>query len=227
MANFHSNVLAISASEQDMCKVLWRIAENLNENSGTTEFDISGMESTESARDLYRDVVRTIGSHYWLCFCESSSVSPLSDSAAVGMIPTSLGYTLFISYSTAWESNDEDISAFFRSLPAGNYGVTLLDADEEDWYETINMFCGLHRGGKYLRNAKTVLEDDMYEQADLLERHNATDWDAIRESSDLALVSQHIALAQWNDWHDEEGEDIEDENECPLPLADRRRSNPN
>lgn len=222
MANFHSNVLAISASEQDMHKVLWHIAESLDANKEDTDFDISRVEDAEDTLSLYRKLAMEIDANYWLCFTKNPEARPASETASVTLLESSAGYTLAIHYSTAWESNEEDVSSFFQNLPAGVYGVTFMDADEYDWYETINLLNCLHHGGASLRDTENIFEDGMYDQVDMLKRHNSTDWDAVRDSSDLALVSQRIALGWWDDWYDENNDYIEDKNPWTLRRAGNR-----
>ena len=53
MANFHTNYFVVAADEDNMCKILARMAMNLAANKEYTDFDLANIDGLNTARDLY------------------------------------------------------------------------------------------------------------------------------------------------------------------------------
>ncbi len=68
MANFHENNLVIAADEENMCKVLTRIAENLAANSEETGFSLDQIEGKTTTAKLYYVIASYIDAYYWCAF---------------------------------------------------------------------------------------------------------------------------------------------------------------
>lgn len=68
MANFYENVFAIAANEENMRKVLARMAMNLAANEERTIFDMSCIEGCETAEDVYGAIGYMIEAHYVFAF---------------------------------------------------------------------------------------------------------------------------------------------------------------
>ena len=68
MANFHTNYFVVAADEDNMCKVLARMAMNLAANKEYTEFDLANIDGLNTARDLYYQVGPAIDAWYIFAF---------------------------------------------------------------------------------------------------------------------------------------------------------------
>lgn len=68
MANFHTNCLVVAADEENMCKVLVRMAKNLDANRENTEFDFASIEGLTTARDIFYQVGPSIEDWYIFSF---------------------------------------------------------------------------------------------------------------------------------------------------------------
>ena len=68
MANFHENLLAIAADDENMCRVLARMAMNLDANKQYTDFDIENIDGLDSARDIYYEVGPAVEFNYIFAF---------------------------------------------------------------------------------------------------------------------------------------------------------------
>ena len=86
MANFHTNYFVIAANEEDMCKVLVRMAMNLAANKEYTGFDLADIEGLTTARDIYYQVRPAIDSSYIYAFAGA----PILESVEAG---EDLGWT--------------------------------------------------------------------------------------------------------------------------------------
>ena len=83
MANFHTNYFVVAADEDNMCKVLVRMAMNLAANKEYTDFDLASIDGLDSARDLYYQVGPAIGAWYIFAFAGA----PIPEDAAVQHTP--------------------------------------------------------------------------------------------------------------------------------------------
>ena len=68
MANFHINLFVIAADEDNMCKVLARMAMNLAANKEYTGFDLANIDGLDTARALYYQVGPSIDACYIFAF---------------------------------------------------------------------------------------------------------------------------------------------------------------
>ena len=68
MANFHTNYFVVAADEDNMCKVLARMAMNLAANKGYTDFDLANIDGLNTARDLYYQVGPAVDAWYIFAF---------------------------------------------------------------------------------------------------------------------------------------------------------------
>ncbi len=90
MANFHENVFAIAANEENMRKVLFRMATNFAANKEYTSFDIRRIEGCETAEDMYRVVAWVIDACYVFAFAGAPIPEGVeSDGASGWSSPTS------------------------------------------------------------------------------------------------------------------------------------------
>ena len=115
MANCHTNNLTIAASDEDMCKVLTRMAMNLAANKEITDFDLSCIEGLDNARDLYYEIGPAIDSWYWCCFAGA----PVPEDASAG---ESLG----------WSSSTSSAGGFMAQLAAMQMATQQYNAENPD-----------------------------------------------------------------------------------------------
>lgn len=115
MANFHTNNLTIVASDEDMCKVLVRMAMNLAANRETTSFDLSSIENLDNARDLYYEVGPSIDAYYWCCFAGA----PVSEEAMAGE-------------NIGWSSPTSSAGEFMIQLAEMQMAMQKLNAESPD-----------------------------------------------------------------------------------------------
>lgn len=83
MANFHENLLAIAADDENMCRVLARMAMNLDANKQYTDFDIENIDGLDSARDIYYEVGPAVEFNYIFAFAGA----PVPKEVAEGNTP--------------------------------------------------------------------------------------------------------------------------------------------
>lgn len=86
MPNFHDNHFIVAADEENMCKVLWRMAMNLAANNEDTYFSMDELDGVTTARDIYCQVAPFIDTSYEFAFAGA----PVPDKVAKGNI---LGWT--------------------------------------------------------------------------------------------------------------------------------------
>lgn len=136
---------------------------------------------------------------------------PMSDTASVGIDRFGENWVITVDYSTAWRANSDDIDLFFMGLPAGDYGVAFLDADEYDQFEDVTVFVGLHHGRAGLRAAEIRRDDvlGMDERKELKSQLTLVTKSLVADPAELAEV---VGICGWSSgWEDEdEYEDEED-----------------
>lgn len=64
MANFHENVLAIAANEENMIKVLFRMGTNLVANGVHGGFYLDEIAELDTAKDVYYEVAPALVSNF-------------------------------------------------------------------------------------------------------------------------------------------------------------------
>ena len=101
MANFHENMLAIAANEENMCKVLVRMAMNLAANKEYTDFDMKDIAGLETAKELYYEVGPVIDSNYIFAFAGA----PVPEGVAANATP-------------GWTSSTSSEGGFMKQLQA-------------------------------------------------------------------------------------------------------------
>lgn len=233
MANFHTNNLVIAANDEDMKKVLGRMALNLTYNHETTGFADSVDDITD-VRQMYHLVGPYIDGCYMEVFCGAPTgtagmrivqaadlgngismqvaVAPsgrgMSDTASVGFNRYGSIYVLTVDYSTAWQPNVEDLDAFFQGLPSGDYGIAFYDADEGDGYESISVFSGLHHGGAAMCEADVPLVAQV-DSDDLRQQKRKQRGIRLSDVASLAKMARVAATRSWSefDWDDDEERD--------------------
>ena len=84
MPNFHSDVLAIAANEENMCKVLARFGMNLAANKEYTDFDMRDLEGLETAKELYYEVGPQIDANYIFAFAGAPVPEDIAKNATPG-----------------------------------------------------------------------------------------------------------------------------------------------
>lgn len=90
MANFHTNNLVITANEEDMKKVLARIAMNLAANEEHTHFSIDEIAGLNTAKELYHVVAPVVDAYYIFAFSGAPVPEDVTANAAPGWTtPTS------------------------------------------------------------------------------------------------------------------------------------------
>lgn len=209
MPNFHTNMLAIAANERDMLAVLRQIATNL---ACAKEADYDDL--LEDARDpghAFSRLRNGLESWYWLAFMPDNAVPsgrPLSDTGDASLQRFGETYAFSLSYSTAWASNVEDVSALFELLPPGGYGVAFLDGDEYDGYSTINSVAGTLRGGCPLWDLEDPVDipSDAEDAVGYARSAAAND---LAEEQDLGRVASTVAACLWPDYSSALGVDSE------------------
>lgn len=112
MANFHSNYLVITANEQDICKVLTRMAENLAANSEYTNFSIDCINGIDTARELYYQVGPFIQSSYIWVFAGA----PIRDDIAA-------------QNTAGWTSPTSSENGFMQQVAALSMAMNSLNAN--------------------------------------------------------------------------------------------------
>lgn len=115
MANFHTNYFVIAANEEDMCKVLVRMAMNLAANKEYTGFDLADIEGLTTARDIYYQVRPAIDSSYIYAFAGA----PILESVEAG---EDLG----------WTSPTSSKGGFMMQLAAMAQAMEQLNANAPD-----------------------------------------------------------------------------------------------
>lgn len=124
---------------------------------------------------------------------------PLSETATVSMDRFGQTFVLRISYSTANNSNREDVCCLFQMLPKGKYGLAFLDADEYDGYDMIEIFSALSSGGSSGSGFDNQTFDveraaQIYEDAKGIARTDLSACDDLEE----AAVS--FAICKWSEF---------------------------
>lgn len=84
MANYHENVLAITADEENMCKVLFRMGMNLAANREYTNFDLQSIEGLETAEEIYRKVGPEIDGNYIYVFAGAPVPKDIAENETPG-----------------------------------------------------------------------------------------------------------------------------------------------
>lgn len=261
MANFHTNLLVVAASERDMLKVLRLGARNVLACADNTCLSLRNFEHYENAAALYRQLegylegwyayalsgasettVQTAGGADARGLPEKSAVTwganelgraaiadgmgglashlgglaegpnvkirvsmaptarPLSDAADVRLDEYAGLLVLSMAYSTAWEPNSGDVDAFFELLETGDYGATFLDADEGDGYSEVSAFCGLHHGGRGLKDLDAPRANGLVDALELrrdAERYARVDREGIHDLAELAYA---VAVCRWPEY---------------------------
>ena len=209
MPNFHTNMLAIAANVRDMLAVLRQIATNL---ACAKEADYDDL--LEDARDpghAFSRLRNGLESWYWLAFMPDNAVPsgrPLSETGDASLQRFGETYAFSLSYSTAWASNVEDVSALFELLPSGSYGVAFLDGDEYDGYSTINSIAGTLRGGCPLWDLEDPV-DIPSDAEDVVGYARSAAANDLAEEQDLGRVASTVAACLWPDYSSALGVDSE------------------
>lgn len=125
---------------------------------------------------------------------------PLSDSADVHLHEYASTFVLSIGYSTAWEPNSGGLDAFFELLKPGDYGVAFLDADEGDGYLEVSTFCGLHHGGRGLKDLDAPRVDSQCDALDL--ETDAKKYVKIKREEICSIVelAYTVAVCRWPEY---------------------------
>lgn len=84
MANFHEDLLVITAREQGMTNVLKRIALNLAANNKITNFDISRIDGLNNPRYIFHIISVPIDNHYMCAFTGAPLPSAIEEAQADG-----------------------------------------------------------------------------------------------------------------------------------------------
>lgn len=124
---------------------------------------------------------------------------PLSETGDASLQRFGETYALSLSYSTAWESNVEDVSALFELLPPGGYGVAFLDGDEYDGYSTINSVAGTLRGSCPLWDCEDVV-DIPSDDEDMVGFARSAAENDLAQERDLGRVASTVAVCLWPDY---------------------------
>lgn len=124
---------------------------------------------------------------------------PLSETGNAYLQRFGETYALGLSYSTAWESNVEDVSALFELLPPGSYGVAFLDGDEYDGYSTINSVAGTLRGSCPLWDCEDVV-DIPNDDEDMVSFARSAAENDLAQERDLGRVASTVAVCLWPDY---------------------------
>lgn len=83
MANFHTNYFVVAADEENMCKILWRMAMNLAANTEYTGFSMADVEGLTTARDIYFQVGSALDASYIFAFAGA----PIPEDVAEKNVP--------------------------------------------------------------------------------------------------------------------------------------------
>lgn len=205
MANFHTNNLVIAANDEDMKKVLRQLALNLAANKESTEFDMSMLDGKTTVEEIYAEIGEVVESFYMLSLAEEDRLEGrgLSDTASVGLTRYGERLVFTLDYSTAGCNNTEDLDLFFLSLPDGEYGVALYDADEYDSYETVSVFSGFLHGGTPLIMAtgEHLVLFDTVKSGELQSQKRKYDGIAKEGISDLAELARITAICGWTEFN--------------------------
>lgn len=253
MANYHEDLLIIAAKEADMKKVLTRFAMNLSADDEIGELvDLDSIAKVEDIRELYRQVGCDVENWYGSAFSgapvleevaekfkprpdgEWGEGRPMSEEASTALKRYGENWVLAVWYSTAWRPNYHDLDLFFMGLPAGDYGVALLDADEDDQCKSVSAFSGLFHGcAPMLVECGELCDDDwwgdecIYGEAMLQLRREWADVSK-PDIANLAELAQVAAVYHWGsfEWceYDDEGEFVEFEPPAMNDDADERIS---
>mgnify|MGYP004497053439 CR=1 FL=1 len=84
MANFHENVLAIAANEENMIKVLFRMATNLVANGVQGGFYLDEIAELDTAKDVYYEVAPALVPNFIDAFAGAPLPAGVSASATPG-----------------------------------------------------------------------------------------------------------------------------------------------
>lgn len=142
MANFHSNMLVIAASDADMQKVLVRMAQNLAAHGEDTGFDISSIDGLRTAGDIFHAIEGAIEQYYWLSFTGAPIDRDVADAGG-----------------ESWGGHAENekylasISAAFGALASLGDGVSVsfsLASTARPMSDTANVSCESCRDNRVL-----------------------------------------------------------------------------
>lgn len=176
MADYHTDSLVIAANEENMKKVLVRIAMNLEANG---VFDMADIARLDTVRGIYRKVRSDIDAYYSDAFVGAPIPEdiaaketphqgwefggwPMSDTADVSLYRYGENWVLCIRYDTAQYPNLRELDMFFMGLPAGDYGVAFYDANAWDGDAPIAMFSGVHHGCTVMHNVEDEYDYDVW-----------------------------------------------------------------
>lgn len=84
MANFHENVLAIAANEENMIKVLFRMGTNLVANGVHGGFYLDEIAELDTAKDVYYEVAPALVSNFIDAFAGAPLPAGVSATATPG-----------------------------------------------------------------------------------------------------------------------------------------------
>ena len=213
MANFHDNLLAIAADDENMCKVLRRMASNLlackGEIDGDLHFAAEEIEGSRTAEQIYSAIEKDLSWHYEYIFTGKRSSSGFeSEELSHSLARCGENLVFTATYYTAWSSNIEDLDRFFASLPEGDYGVTFFDGDEYDGYEDISYVMGVHHGRKPMSDldgdtGNMEASELMFVGLNPSEAH----------AKDIAELAWSIVAKEWYQRHCEFDEFMDDDRE--------------
>ena len=207
MANFHSNVVAFAASEEDMFGVLMTMAKNLAAHEDHP-LDMEEIEAITTADELYDAIASELECYYFCMFTPNPEGRGLSDTADVEYKRRGTKRVLCLNYSTAWEMNWEDVHKFVDNLPDGEYGLAVYDADEADDYAEIcqNLITYSVSGGEC--NESDGEEGDLTRsELKALQKETPSLGRAKVKGLGLDKVANIVAIKSWYEWGCEDEED--------------------
>lgn len=208
MANYHTNLLVIAASERDMVKVLKLNVRNFLACAGKTRFALQGLEQYESAPALFGQLEGYFDGFYEVAFSgaasqdlrEGADIQPSGESAQTKLNRYGGAFVLSLQYDGTSESNAADVDDFFSLLETGSYGVARFAAGEVSGYESVSVFNGMHPGGEPLELEKYArICGDV--DAGVLEADARRLIEVPRESiNDLAELAYAVAVCRWPEY---------------------------
>ena len=209
MANFHSNAVAIAASEENMFGVLMTMAKNLTADEDNP-LDMKEIEGITTADELYDAIESELECNYFCMFTPNPEGRGLSETADVEYKRRGAKRVLCLNYSTAWEMNWEDLAGFSANLPDGEYGIAVYDADEADDYAEITQTVYVIKVGAGDID-DTYTKEGCLSRSELKALQKETPALSRAKVKDLSLdgMANIVAVKSWYEWgfEDEEEDD--------------------
>lgn len=146
MPNFHADMLAIAADEENMKKVLTCFALNLVANQEYTNFDISAIDGLDSIKELYCEVGPVIDTYYMYAFASTATeVNVSSTDMIIGWTSPTSSENGFLAQVQALQSRSEELSAELPEI--SNFCIKINNPGGSPVSDTATL--SFDRYGKY------------------------------------------------------------------------------